>query len=43
MMAKEAAAGELHGGSESRWALSRTSMAYLRKQATEAKPRGTGE
>ena len=40
-MAKEAAAGELYGDSESRWFQSRTSMAYLKRRATEAKTRGT--
>jgi len=43
MMAKAAAAGECHGDSEFRRLLSRTSMAYLKRQATEAKPRGTKE
>jgi len=42
-MAKAAAAGECHGDSESRRLLSRTSMAYLKRQATEAKSRGTKE
>jgi len=38
-MAKAGAAGECHGDSESRRLLSRTSMAYLKRQATEAKSR----
>ena len=42
-MAKAAAAGECHGDSESRRLLSRTSMAYLKRQATEANSRGTKE
>ena len=41
MMAKAAAAGEYHGDSESRRLLSRTSMVYLKRQAAEAKSRGT--
>jgi len=40
-MAKEAAAGELYGDSESWRFLPRTSMAYLKRRATEAKTRGT--
>ena len=36
-MAKEAAAGELYGDSESRRFQSRTSMAYLKRRASEAK------
>jgi len=40
-MPKEAAAGELYGDSESRRFQSRTSMAYLKRRATEAKTRGT--
>jgi len=42
-IAKAAAAGECHGDSESRLLLSRTSMAYLKGQATEAKSRGKKE
>jgi len=42
-MAKEAAAGECHGDSESRRFLSRTSIAYLKRQETEAKSIGTKE
>ena len=41
--AKEAAAGEFHGYSESRPVLSRTSMAYLKRHATGSKSRGTKE
>jgi len=41
-MAKAAAAaGGCHGDNESRRLLSRTSMAYLKRQATEAESRGT--
>ena len=36
-------AGECHGYGESRRLLSRTSMAYLKRQATEAKSRGAKE
>ena len=39
--AKEAAAGELYGDGESRRFQSRTSMAYLKRRATEATTRGT--
>ena len=42
-MAKEAVAGELYGDSDSRRFQSRTSMAYLKRRATEAKTRGTKE
>ena len=42
-MAKEAAAGELYGDSESRRFQSRTSMDYLKRRTAEAKTRGTKE
>jgi len=42
-MDKEAAVSEPYGDSESRRFQSLTSMAYLKKRATETKTRGTKE